>query len=73
MNLSTVAETFGKYRVSILIVAAVPAIKHKYGTGLRAYSSLLADSRGGNKSLKRIPHNPLRSAKAGSAYYTESA
>jgi hypothetical protein len=53
-------------------VAAVPEIKHKYGTGLRACNCLLADSRDGNKSLKRIPHNPLRSAKAGSAYYTES-
>ncbi len=47
----------------------------EYGdeTGLRANSCLLADSRGGNKSLKLIPHNPLRSAKTGSAHYTESA
>jgi len=40
---------------------------------IRAAATMLADSRCGNKSLKLIPHNPLRSAKAGSAYYTESA
>jgi len=54
-------------------VAAVLKIKYEYETELRANSCLLADSRCGNKSLKLIPHNPLRSAKAGSAYYTESA
>ena len=53
-------------------VAAVLKIKYKYETELRTYSCLLADSRCGNKSLKLIPHNPLRSAKAGSAYYKES-
>jgi len=54
-------------------VAAVLKIKYEYETELRANSCLLTDSRGGNKSLKLIPHNPLHSAKAGSAYYTESA
>ncbi|MFH1549029.1 MAG: hypothetical protein ABIH04_00565 [Planctomycetota bacterium] len=38
-------------------VAAVPKIKYEYETGLRTNSCLLADSRGGSKSLKRIRHN----------------
>ncbi len=37
-------------------VAAVLKIKYEYETGLRTNSCLLADSRGGNKSLKRIPY-----------------
>mgnify|MGYP001601143860 CR=1 FL=1 len=37
-------------------LAAVPKIKYEYETELRTYSCLLADSRGGNKSLKRTPH-----------------
>jgi len=41
-------------------VAAVLKIKYEYETELHTNSCLLADSRSGNKSLKLIPHNPLR-------------
>ena len=54
-------------------LAAVPEIKYGGITELHLNSCLLADSRGGNKSLKRSPHNPLRELSVRSAHYADSA